>query len=177
MNDTVANPNTMILKPVGNPATPSAEADRLPADVVFVTYEVLLNFTSLVLRKAVQGPLVLNITTVAKFPQSTRIVMNAGVAAAPVTVTTYYGPPNIRAMTCDAFRRQIPTPTWQSGAGTLVEPNFRRVNATINTTINESNQNEVISIAFPTPAEDIKTTSCPGWAHRPSQVFDNITQV
>ena len=96
---------------------------------------------------------------------------------APVTVTTYYGPPDICSMTPAVFRAEILNPTRQSGAATLVEPDFRHVNATIDTAIDESNRNEVLRISFPTTAEDIKITSCPGWAHRPHQVFDDIKQV
>ena len=100
INDAVADPNTIILKSVGNPVTPSLEVDRLPTHEAFVTYDVLLNFTPLILMRAPQGSSILNITTVARLPQSTRVVMNAGAAAAPVTVTTYYGPADIK---CDAF--------------------------------------------------------------------------
>ena len=69
------------------------------------------------------------------------------------------------------------TPTRQSGDATLVEPDFGRVNTAIDTVIDESNQNKVLRVSFPTAAEDTKVTSYPGWAHRPSQVFDDIKQV
>ena len=32
-------------------------------------------------------------------------------------------------------------------------------------------------MAFPTACEEIKKTSCPGWNHRPAQIFDNIKRV
>ena len=56
INNAVADPDTMIFKSVRDQVIPTSEADRLPTHVAFVTYEVILNFTSLVLRSAVQGP-------------------------------------------------------------------------------------------------------------------------
>ena len=47
INDAVVDPDSIILKPVGDPVNPTLVVDRLPAYVTFVTYEVSLNFTPL----------------------------------------------------------------------------------------------------------------------------------
>ena len=80
-------------------------------------------------------------------------------------------------MTRQELVTKIIAHTRHTGAASLIEPDFGRFNATINPTIDEVNRGLILEISFPTIAEDIKTTSCPGWAHRPSQVFDGIRQV
>ena len=106
-----------------------------------------------------------------------RVVVNSRNPAAPVSVATYCGPPDITAIVCQEFVTEILTPTRQAGAVTLVGPDYGWVNAITDYAIAESDQDLVLGVSVPTTAEDIKTTSCPGWAHCPSQVFGNITQV
>ena len=80
-------------------------------------------------------------------------------------------------MTPEEFRSDILEPCRQVGAATLVAPTFGRAVATLDTSYDESNRNQVLKLAFPTACEEIKVTSCPGWNHRPAQIFDNIKQV
>ena len=93
------------------------------------------------------------------------------------SVLTYHGLDDIRAMTPREFRDEILDPFRQEGVATLVPPEFGRVNAAIDTAYDESNRNQVLKLSFPTACKEIKVTACPGWAHRPSQIFDNIKQV
>ena len=96
INDAETDQASMVLNPVGDPAVASLPADRLPPYVTFVTYEVSLDFTPLFLTSAASGPMTLTITAVTKLPQTTLVVLNTdGHRVDPVTVTIYFGPPDI----------------------------------------------------------------------------------
>ena len=160
---------------MGDDVTATASNARRPPHVKFVTYEVAFNFTSLFLGSIAGGPETLNITTLAMLPQTTgQVLNNDGANGVLVYVSTYHGLDDNCAMTAYELCDEVLDPCRKEGAATLVPPEFGRVDATIDTTYNESNRNQVLKLLFPTACEEIKVTACPGWAHRPSQIFNNI---
>ena len=114
--------------------------------------------------------------TVFKLPQSTRQNFNASAAGDQVAVT-YYGPDELSTMTRKEFNTHVIVPTRQTRVATLVQFYFGWTNATVVTYVDIVNFDGVLEFSWLTIVGDIKTTYCPGWAHRPLQVFDSITQV
>ena len=120
----------------------------------------------------------MSITTTAELPQTIGYVLcTSSGTATLVFVSTYDSPDDICAMTPEEFRDSIIEPCHQAGAETLVAPMFGHPTATLDTSDDESNRDLVLKLAFLTACEEIKVTSCPGWNHRPAQIFDNIKQV
>ena len=124
IDDDVEDPLIMIRKQVGDPLVVIPVDDRRPGHVAFVTYDIVCDFGPLILMNAPQGSSTLNLTTVCRLPQSTRPVLNAGGAVAPVAVTTYYGPADISGMTRQELVTKIITHTRHTGDASLIEPDF-----------------------------------------------------
>ena len=114
--------------------------------------------------------------TVFKLPQSTRQNFNASAAGDQVAVT-YYGPDELSTMTRKEFNTHVLVPTRQTRVATLVQSDFGRTNTTVVTGVDIVNFDGVLEFSWLTIVGDIKTTYCPGWAHRVSQVFDNVSQI
>ena len=177
INGTCAT-DTMVLKPTGDPLVASAPGNCRSSHVKFVTIQDAFDFSYLFLPKAGDCPKSMYITTTAEIPQTIGYVLcTSSGTASLVSVSTYDGPDDICAMNPEEFRDSILKPCYQSRAATLVAPMFGRAVAILDTSDDESNCDLRLKLAFPTACEDIKVTSCPGWNHRPAQIFDNIKQV
>ena len=68
-------PDTVVLKPAGDPTVSSVPADRRSNHVKFVTFEVAFDFSDLFLLKAGDCNKSMSITTTAALPQTIGYVM------------------------------------------------------------------------------------------------------
>ena len=107
------------------------------------------DFSELFLPNVGDYPKTLSFTTTAELPQTIGYVLcsstNTGTTTVNtlISVSTYVGPEDICALDTEEFHSEILDPCHQAGAAILVAPIFGGTSATLDTSVDMANRNDV----------------------------------
>ena len=126
LNQSTTTADSQVLLPVGTVTSDWAETARREQHITFAKIRVRVD-----LQPITNKPdSVVYLDTFVQLPQQARMIKDAG--GNDITVRTYYGDANLKAMPADRFKATILDATGQQGAADLDQASFTATGATLN---------------------------------------------